>query len=105
MNTEQLTQVVNELRDSNEALRQELARRGLEHQAQHSGMESMQRRIDELESQISSGSGRGGGNGAIASEIAKRLDRWATSTDGLVYQGVNGKVGLMQWVQEMKERA
>ena len=49
MNVEQLTQVVNELRDANEAMRQELARRAQEHQGQHSAVDEMRRRMADFE--------------------------------------------------------
>ena len=89
MNVEQLTQVINELRDANEAMRQDIARRAQEHQGQHSAVDEMRRRMAELEARVSAES-RGGGTTphAVNNEIAKRLDRWATSPSDSPFQAL-----------------
>ena len=106
MNPEQLTQVVNELRDANEAMRQELARRAQEHQGQHNAVDEMRRRMAEMESRLSA-ENRGGGTTQFAfnNEVAKRLDRWATSTSDAPFHGPEGKTGLHTWIRDMKEQA
>ena len=87
MNTEQLTQMVNELQTMFEGQRQELVRRAQEHQAQHSALEETRRMLGAVESRVEEiAMGRnlmGARTGPTQNiEAMKRLDRWAATMPG-----------------------
>ena len=79
LNLEQLTQRVNELIDGQTSLRNELTRRGLEHQGEHTLIEQLRSRLDQME--------RSAGRGLkveTRSILSARTLRWRSGLiDGL----------------------
>ena len=97
LNNEQLTAIVNDLRDQVEQAKQENVRRAQEHRSTHESLEA-------LHSKLSRQSGTIGAN-TVSHEVAKRLDRWATGTTDKTFQGADGPISLREWVQNMKDSA
>ena len=107
LNCEQLTAQVGELRELYEQSRQEIVRRGQEHQSLHAAMESLRTRVDDAENKADMAirnAGRSyGATTGVSVEVSKRLDRWATGVTDKPFQGPEGTVSLKEWVQRMKE--
>ena len=114
MNPEQLTARINDLVDENRSIQQELAKRAMEHQGQHTMMASLQVKLASFEEALED-IARNAGNpfnaragplrGGATPEMQKRLDRWATDTGDVIYGGSDGNVSVMEWSRNMKERA
>ena len=70
---------VDELTDSNDALRLEVGRRAQEHQSQHAVLLSLQQKLGDMEARL--GSQRVyGGTASASNEVQKRLDTRLTRT-------------------------
>ena len=94
LNNEQLTAIVNDLKDQLEQAKQENVRRAQEHRSTHESLEALHSKL----ARQSGGSTNPFGASAISNEIAKRLDRWATGTTDKAFQGAEGPISLREWV-------
>ena len=105
MSAEQLTSAFGELRE-------ELVRRAQEHQSQHALVQTLQTMVEELDRKVTRATDEPGRSsemrgtlGSANVEMHKRLDRWATSSDGKAFAGGETGISLKEWILDMKERA